>query len=240
MVSNDELYGGGMMFSKEWENRFSQGKSQSTFPWTDLIRYANKFGKPKWGNKVLELGPGIGANIPFFLGRGMDYYAIEGSESAVRSILSRYPELEDKVIVGDFTQSLFFDGKFNMIVDRSSVTHNDTKSIQNTLKLAAEKLEDDGRFIGIDWFSWDHNERRTGKVKVDDPYTYVFDSGKFEECGSVHFSTGEHIFKLFKDAGMMLEMLEHKTIHPSTIVRNKVSSTQEGEATWNLSARRKL
>lgn len=221
------------MFSKEWEDRFSQGKSQSIWPWTELIRYSNKFGKARWGDKVLELGPGIGANIPYFLSEGMDYYAIEGSESAVKLIKAKYPELEDKIIVGDFTKSLFFDGKFKMIVDRSSITHNDTKSIQQTLNLVAEKLEDDGRFIGIDWFSWDHSERRKGEIENNDLYTCVFKSGKFKGCGRVHFSTGEHVFKLFKKVGMTLEMLEHKT------VQNRLSNIYD-EATWNVVARRKL
>jgi hypothetical protein len=231
MVPDNELHGGGVMFSEEWETRFSQGESQSTWPWTDLIRYVNKFSKARWGSKVLELGPGVGANIPFFLSRGMDYYAIEGSHSAVNTILARYPELKDKVVVGDFTKNLFFNEKFKIVIDRSSLTHNCSSSIVNSLSLINQILDkNNGKFIGIDWFSWEHSERSLG-IPDDDVYTYRFKSGKFCDCGKVHFSTGNHIHKIIKDAGMTLEVLEHKT------VQNRMSQSTIGEATWNFVAK---
>lgn len=230
MVPDYELYGGGMMFSNEWEDRFSQGESQSVWPWTDLIKYVNKYGKVKWGSKVLELGPGIGANIPFFLSRGIDYYGIEGSESAVRAILYKYPELLGKVIVGDFTENLPFACHFDLVIDRSSVTHNDTESIKKALRLANAVLNAGGKYIGIDWFSWEHIERELGD-KVDE-LTFIFNGdSKFSGCGRVHFSTGEHIYTLFKEAGMSIEVLEHKH------VQNELSLKSGGEATWNFVAR---
>ena len=43
------------------------------------------------GMRVLELGCGPGANIPFFLSQGADYYAAEGSETIVVELQKKFP-----------------------------------------------------------------------------------------------------------------------------------------------------
>jgi hypothetical protein len=229
MVSDNELYGGGVMFSKEWEERYSQGMSHSIWPWTDLIKYVNRYGNLVAGDKVLELGPGIGANIPYFLSIGVDYYAIEGSPTAVKMIRDKYPELAGKVINGDFTKNIPFDVKFNLVVDRSSLTHNDTASIMDSLTFISDKLVAEGKFIGIDWFSWEHGQRRLGS-QGRDPYTFTFEQGKFTKCGKVHFSTEAHISTVFGESGFEIEVLEHK------INQNIKPNVGNTEAVWNLVA----
>ena len=68
-----------------------------------MVRYcepgkqALQAGDNKGGGRVLELGCGAGANIPFFLALGMDYYAIEGSPTIVKQLHKRYADLADKI-----------------------------------------------------------------------------------------------------------------------------------------------
>jgi SAM-dependent methyltransferase len=221
------------MFSEEWETRFSQGKNHSLYPWTDLLTYISKYGYLEKGDKVLELGPGVGANIPFFLARGAEYYAIEGSKTAVSEIIKRFPNLEGKVIVGDFTQNIPFQHGFKFIIDRGSITHNNSIGIQKALKMIHDKLMDDGKYFGIDWFSWVNGERLKGKNE-DDIYTYSFKDGKYENHGNVHFSTKSHIFELFIEANLMIEVLDHK------VIQGKMQKDDPDylQATWNIVGRK--
>jgi len=231
MVSHYELYGGGMMIAKEWEERYLVGKSHSLWPWTDLIKYVKRYANLVEGDKVLELGPGIGANIPYFLSIGVQYYAIEGSPTAVKLIRDKYPEIADKVVNADFTKIIPFDEKFDLVIDRSSLTHNTTMSILDSLAFIAEKLKPAGKFVGIDWFAWEHGER-VGRVTEDnagDPFTFMFNAGKFSGCGAVHFSTKEHLSSIFAESGFEIELLEYKESQIITPEKNK-------EATWNLVA----
>jgi len=61
----------------------------------------------------------------------MDYYAIEGSATIVRQLHKRYPELADKVKVGDFTNDQPFLNDFDIVIDRASLTHNTTQQKQS-------------------------------------------------------------------------------------------------------------
>lgn len=220
------------MFSQEWETRFSEGKSACNWPWSDLITYNSKYGYTEPEMKVLELGPGVGANIPYFLSLNFDYYAIEGSKTAVAKIHKAFPSLKDRVILGDFTKEIPFDNEFDLIVDRSSLTHNNTKSISHCLKLIANKLTPFGKYIGIDWFSWSHGERPFGDL-VDDLNTYTFRAGKFSNCGKVHFSTKAHLLEMFKDAGLTITLMDHKIFQT-----HRLDSIEDSRATWNIVAKR--
>ena len=57
-----------MTFSQEWDNRFKENKNISIWPWSDLVSFVMRYAKPSNPQfRVLELGCGAGANIPFFL-----------------------------------------------------------------------------------------------------------------------------------------------------------------------------
>src|SRR5579859_3623240 len=100
-----------MTFSPEWNRAFLANTHMSAWPWSDLVSYVNRYAKPAQGyRRVLELGCGVGANVPLFLRLGVDYFAIEGSEAAVEMLGQAYPDLKDRVIVGDFTRDLVFEG----------------------------------------------------------------------------------------------------------------------------------
>ncbi|WP_446012100.1 class I SAM-dependent methyltransferase [Candidatus Electrothrix sp.] len=124
-----------MSFSSEWENSYQANTHMSLWPWSDLISFVMRYSKPRPKSfRVLELGCGAGANIPFFLSQNVAYYAIEGSRTIVENIVRRYPMLEDNIIIGDFTTEFPLSlGKFDLIVDRAALTHNTTSAIQNTI-----------------------------------------------------------------------------------------------------------
>ncbi|MGG3887909.1 class I SAM-dependent methyltransferase [Metabacillus fastidiosus] len=220
-----------MGFSKEWQERYEQQTHLSIWPWSDLVSYVMRYAKPDRKDfKVLELGCGAGANIPFFLNLGVEYYSVEGSQYIVNQLLEKYPLLKGNIIAGDFTKYLPFNMQFDLIVDRGSLTCNSTESIKNTLEQVEGKLKQGGFFIGIDWFSTEHSEYERGKVSEDSFTKNGFLDGPFANTGNVHFSSKEHLRDLFK--GYEFVKLENK------VTRDALADKDYRLATWNFAVKK--
>jgi SAM-dependent methyltransferase len=219
-----------MSFSTAWDERYRANTQLSVWPWSDLVSYVMRYARPSGRETaVLELGCGAGANIPFFKELGVRYYAVEGSPAIVERLRERFPDLKDNIVVGDFTQEIPLEGRFDLVADRSSLTHNSDSAIRNCLSLLRARLKEGGSYIGIDWFSTAHSDFRAGKA-AEDPYTRRdFESGQFAKVGRVHFSDRAHLEDLFK--GFSIETLEHK------IVERKIPDVAHVFASWNLVAR---
>lgn len=219
-----------MTFSPEWEQLYCDNAHMSIWPWSDLVSYVHRYAKPAASfQRVLELGCGAGANIPFFLKLGVDYCAIEGSPAIVDRLHQAYPALREKILVGDFTRMLPFEGVFDLIVDRGSLTHNATAGIRDGLALAYQRLRPGGKFIGIDWFSSAHSSAGLGSAFDSHTRTDVA-SGHLAGTGKVHFCDREHLLGLLSEAGYQVERLEHK--------QNDIFIPADGErfACWNFVA----
>jgi SAM-dependent methyltransferase len=205
-------------FSKEWELLYQADMHGSVWPWSDLVSYVHRYARPENGfRSVLELGCGAGANIPFFISLGSDYFAVDGSAIAVARLAERFPQLKDKIAVGDFTQAIPFSGPFDLVVDRSSITCNGTASIQSALFLVSKALRSGGKLIGVDWFSSSHSGAASGD-RLDTHTRTNIPSGHLAGVGAVHFSDRDHLVSLLDTAGFRIERLEEKeskTIIPS-------------------------
>ena len=201
-----------MTFSPEWDQIYRDGRHLAVWPWSDLVSYVCQFAKPAANfRRVLELGCGAGGNIPFFVALGADYCAIEGSAVAVSRLHELHPSLRDRIVCGDFTRAIPFEGPFDLVVDRSAVTHNTTEAIQRTLANAFGALRPGGKFIGIDWFSASHRDAVAGRAL--DPHTRadVPVGSHLAGTGAVHFSDRDHLLELLAGAGFEIETLEHKS-----------------------------
>lgn len=221
-----------MSFSGEWDEIYKAGGHNSVWPWSDLIsltyRYSKGNGK---GQKVLELGCGAGANIPFFLSLGMDYYGIEGSEHQTKILNERFEDRGVKVMTGDFTKGIPFEEMFDYIVDRGSVTCNSDIDVKNTLAAVYEKLAVGGYFFGVDWFSDGHDALKQADSGTEfvDPYTCIFHKGYFAGLGTIHFFTEQQIYSLFRKFSL-LELTEKKV--------TQYMPEQSVCASWNFAARK--
>lgn len=200
-----------MNYSSEWENIYQRNEQLSIWPWSDLVSYVMRYSKPVAEKfKVLELGCGAGANIPFFQHLKVDYYAIEGSTSIVNHLHNKYPSLSTKIKTGDFTQEFPFDVSFDLIFDRASITHNNTDTIRNCISLIYSHLKQGNIFIGIDWFSTSHSEFKNGIITDDENTKSHFINGQFNNVGQVHFSDKLHLVKLFEKFEFI--KMEHKIV----------------------------
>jgi SAM-dependent methyltransferase len=214
-------------FSEQWEERYKANEHLSIWPWSDLISLVMGHARPCGKDfRILELGCGAGANIPFFLQLGADYYAVEGSRTIVHKLLEKYDNLQGKIMVGDFTENIEFPGEFDLIVDRAAVTSNAAESIKKCLGLVHSKLKDNGKFIGVTWYSTLHTEYGNGLPEEDGFTRHGFTAGPFANVGRVHFSDKEHLHSLFAEFKVVL--LEHK------IIRQEYPPNRYINASWNL------
>lgn len=218
-----------MSFSRQWEQRYSDNTHLATWPWSDLVSYMHRYAKPFSADlKVLEIGFGAGANIPFFLSIGVDYWGIDGSETIVARVRDIYPELKDRLVTGDFCRYDYQD-TYDLVIDRASMTCNDTNGIGVGLRTLAGAMKPGSKYIGIDWYSAEHSDRSLGD-RVDEFTRTNISDGQFAGLGNVHFSSKEHLMELFSGAGMDLIRLEHK--------KQKIEIPDQGHllASWNFVA----
>jgi SAM-dependent methyltransferase len=223
-----------MSFSKEWDVRYKENTHLSIWPWSDLVSFVMRYVKPRnWRElRVLELGCGAGANIPFFKHLGCCYHAIEGSSTIVNELHARFPEYQKTIVCGDFTVEIPFSNALDLVVDRGSLTNNTTGAIRRALSLVHGALKPGGKFIGIDWFSTECTDYQRGAT-TEDHYTrtgYTSTSGALQNVGSVHFSDKAHLLDLFSK--FKISTLEHKAI------RREIPEDDWYRAVWNLAAER--
>lgn len=216
-----------MGFSQEWETIYQTGAHNSIWPWSDVVSKVNRYYKGENGIKVLELGCGAGANIPFFVSFGAEYCGVEGSITEVKKLNQRFSGQNVLVKQGDFTKEIPFDTAFDLILDRSSVTHNTTKDIQKTIQMVFNTLKPGGYYFGIDWFSTKYGIFSDDSEEYDeiDSHTRVFRSGYFEGLGNVHFSDEKHIRELFS---------EHEIVELYEKVQLHVFPEKQTIAHWNF------
>lgn len=200
-----------MTVATEWEAQYAAGKQNSTWPWTDLVSLVMKHSPDLQGKRVLELGCGVGANIPFFRSKGAKYIGMEGSATAAAKAMAWSPS-EIVVSVADFTDIIPY-SNCDLVIDRSSITHNDVPSIQRCLHLVWEALKPGGLLISVDWFSKRHADRE-----------------QFKDVGAVHFAEEGSFYELLWRFDII--SLEEKIIRRVTPARGLFAS-------WNLVARKK-
>jgi cyclopropane fatty-acyl-phospholipid synthase-like methyltransferase len=218
-------------FSQRWEKEWRRRDSYPEWPWTDLVSAVHRRTGLSAGDRVLELGCGAGANVPFFLDLGVEYYAIEGSESAVEVVQERFPSVEDTTVVGDFTEQIPFNKPFDCIIDRGSLVANATDAIESGLTLANDALRDDGLMLTVDMFSTKHSEyQQNGGERVDKFTRAEFDEGPFAGLGEIHFCSEDHVRELY-EREYEIEFLRHKN------KKQLYPETDNHHAAWDIVAR---
>lgn len=209
----------------EWETAFRSNTHLSAWPWSDLVSYVHRHATPlAQFRRVLELGCGMGANIPFFIALGLDYCAIEQSTTAVARLHERYPRLREAIVAGDFSRSIPLEGIFDLVVDRAATQHNATEAVRRAIVTAYDRLRPGGKLIGIDWVSGAHSDAKQG-TRVDEHTRRDLPSRAFAGLGLVHFFEQSYLIQLLTSVGFAIECLEHK-------VHEVVLPADSGRPAW--------
>jgi len=214
-------------FSTEWEDQYQQGKQLAVWPWSHVVSMVMRYSQIKQKPcKILEVGCGAGANLPFFMSHSEQVFAVDGSATIIDKLRASYPSIAHNLQVADFCEALPFIQKFDVIVDRAASTHNDLASIKRFLALAKSSLTNDGVLVIADWFSTDYSDQQFGEALANDPYTkHNFSQGTFKGLGKVHFFDLAHIQSLTE--GFEILHLEH-------VVHTLHSEQERTTASWNV------
>lgn len=200
----------------DWDQLYRQGRHLAEWPWSDLVSLCKRFAQVKEGTRVLELGCGAGANIPFFRSTGAEYWSIEASATIVGQLCEQYPDLRERLLVGDFARAIDAPGQFDLIVDRASITHNGTAGIRKILTMIESRLAPGGRFIGVDWFSTEFSEY-AGGTATEDRFTKTGFSGRLADIEVAHFSDENHLKDLLSSFTLLyLEQKSYETCVPAS------------------------
>lgn len=196
-------------FSTEWDDIYKESNHMSIWPWTDLVTLVMRHARPRKPDfRVLEVGCGAGANIPFFKHLNIEYCAIEGSSAIVKVLHKNFPELENNIKAGDFTKELPFEGEFDLIIDRGSVTCNIVEDIERCFTLINDKLTPGGKFIGIDWLSKEHSDYQKG-TQIDKNSYRDIENSHLSNLGIIHFAGKADMEMLLEPFN--IKLLKHKT-----------------------------
>ena len=204
----------------------------SVWPWSDVVSLVRRYCKRLDENTgLLEFRCGAGANIPFFQSFRVQYHAIEGNPSMVERLQHQFPDLAARIVVGDFTNRISFQLKFDVVVDRAALTHNDTAAVREGLLLAWNAMSPGALFVGVDWFSTRFGEYGKGEP-TPDPYTRAdYRTGHFAGTRKVHVSDESHLRELLSQFEM--SSLEEKCSRG--VVPHDISQL----AAWNFVVRKR-
>lgn len=216
-----------------WDALYDCGQHRSVWPWTDVVSLVMRFARPPAAARdfrVIELGCGMGANIPLFVSLGVDYHGIDASLTAIARLRETYPTYAKNLVAGDFTRTWPFAGAFDLVIDRAAVTHNDMRGVSAAFMQVASRLKPGGMLVSVDLFSTAASEAKAGEPGAEKGTRINFADGPLAGTGVAHFFNEAELRGLL--AGFEILHLHHK------VVTTLVPQGGRDLSCWNLVAKR--
>ena len=219
----------------EWEDVYSSGNQINLWPYTEILtRYRTHQNKIKAGGvlNILELGCGVGNNSKLFAGEGFSYFGVDFSETAIAFAKEKYESDLVRFAVENLELIEFDNDSYDLIFDRAAVTHLESAKIKTLISKVSKALNSGGIYLGIDWFSTKHPEyQNSGSTAIDLYDRTGFQTGKFRDIGTVHFSDRLWITEAFRELEILelIEGLSYDRLMESESIK---------AATWSVVARK--
>lgn len=210
-------------FDSKWEYTYrnSDGNHLNRYPYGQLVTYFFRNLKHiniNKNTKILELGCGVGNNLPLILNEGIAGYGIDGSETVIeyaKERLKEYKNCELKVM--DFLDIDYDDSFFDMVIDRQSIYANLPKNIKKIYSEVNRIMKKDGIFLS---FMYNTNDYHFKKLTYNSSYaeeidtnTYTnFKGGTFEGNGTAHFFSKNEIEQLCERYNFEILLLVENSI----------------------------
>ena len=157
-----------MNFDEKWEIEIYRKRKQiNRYPYDSIVSSVYKnFKHRKVSNSIaLDLGCGTGNNLKFLINYGFNkVIGIDGSKSAIEEAKKIVKSKKCKLICADFNKYDLGNNKYDLIIDRGSVTHNTKQSINKILNKIKKGLTKNGILISH-MFSTNHSEFKNLKFK---------------------------------------------------------------------------
>lgn len=182
----------------------------SQWPWSDLITLFKNYCDSNV-KKILELGPGYGANIRFFLDKKFSYHSIEKNKKIYKYLISKHPSIKKNFYKKNFFRKLGINKKFDLIFDRGSVTMaSNFTDIKNLEKNVKNLLNIKGYYIGIDWYS--------NKTSI------IIKKQMRKKFGNIYYISEKELKKIFKNYKFLY--FKEKILIDLNSQRSKLSTFQ--------------
>ncbi len=144
------------MFDISWENKiYKKGKQINLYPYDWVVSSSFKFLKKK--TIALEIGCGSGNNLGFLNDFGFNkIVGLDGSKSACEFAKKKFKKFKNIEIFNEnFNLFNYEINKYDLILDRGSLTHNKIVNIESTIKNIYHGLKKKAYFFSS-IFSNDH------------------------------------------------------------------------------------
>lgn len=118
-----------------WEEIYAAGRHLNRYPWDSVVSFLYRQAKPLNESRILEIGCGTGSNLWFAAREGADVYGVDCSPTALEYARQRF---QNESLKGNFYLATLpnlpdFDEPFDVIIDRSCLTHCELPAIRETL-----------------------------------------------------------------------------------------------------------
>jgi len=215
-----------MAWDSTWDTVF-KNQSWGKYPSEPLIRLIAKnfYNKPDHSQvKILEVGPGTGANLWYCAREGFSVYGVDGSDTALKIALNRLnseiPNWKGIMKIGDVCKIDFNSNMFDCVIDIECLCCLKEKDVSLASSEIYRILKPGGIFISRA-FGKSTIGYGTGK-KVEDN-TFICDVGPLKNKGSTRFIDLEDIERIYPK-----ELFKTKSIESITYtLENRTQVVQE-------------
>jgi ubiquinone/menaquinone biosynthesis C-methylase UbiE len=210
-----------------WEKDiYAKGSQINKWPFSDLVSTVLKITSKKVRSNIviLEIGCGTCNNIWFLASEGFDTHGIDMSKTAIQYGQKRLQclGLKADLKVGDISKLPWPNSKFDIVIDRGALTHNNHENIREILNEAYRVLKLDGMIISSTLYGLNHPDRAFGKELSYHAFD-KFTQGYFKNVGLTSFFNAEDLQSLFANF-KQVEISRHTTSDGSGDIRKEAYS----------------